>query len=472
MNSLDRFGKIRVLGFSVFVSIILIFARNIPFFWDMSYISKISNYILDVNFTKIIFPGIDNGTPPLFSLYFAALFKIFGKSLLVSHLAITPFVVIIFSQYQILLNRFVNKRFHTLAFVILIAEPAFSAQVLFSGYDIVLTALIMTAANAILKNNKLLLGIALIAIPLLSNRGFSFVVALLIADFLINCAEKASFKNIAFRLIPYFICFLIYALWLTYYWCITGWFVVPAQNKFLMSAGGIEWIFRNLFYIVWKITDSGRIALFLMIGSLLFYTRKSKNTIDSNKLIVFIFSIVITYILIFAALKPLVSQRHFIAVYVFSILLFFNLIEFSKPFVSKLLISVLLFCFIGGNFIMYPERFGNAWDSSLKSLPYFKFENELHDFVIKEKIDPSTIAAQFPMNFDRRFTHLENNSFAYTDIDSRPLAENSYVVFSNISNSFSPECAAELNKNWVLLKQFQSGPVYIRLYKNPGITDK
>ncbi len=462
--------KALVIVFSFLAIFVAVFFKAIPMFWDMSYVSQVANHIYDTNFSSVIFPNIDNGSPPLFSLYFALLWTIFGKSLLVSHLAVIPFVILLFYQFQILLERFVEKRFHFAAFLLLAAEPAFSTQVIYSGYDIAMASLVLLGVNALLNKNVRWLVIALLALPLLSPRGFSFVIALFVIDFILNFRKPFQIRTISRFIMPYFISLLLFVSWLFYHAYITGWLIVSAENSYMVYIGDGEWIVRNLVYIFWKNIDSGRAILFIFTAMLLIKTiRISREQKNFRVLLIIIFSLIITYVGFFAGIHSLVAQRHFIPVYIFSIVLFTNLLVFVKNRLARMLVMMTLIALLSGNLWTYPERFGNAWDASLKSLPYFKLENELHDFILTNKMDPNSVGADFPMNFDRKYTHLETESFAFCDIDKKPIDQFTFVVQSNISNAFNIETSNLLSKNWILLKQFSGPIIYIKLYKNPAL---
>ena len=115
---------------------------------------------------------------------------------------------------------------------------------------------------------------------------------------------------------------------------------------------------------------------------------------------------------------------------------------------------------------MYPERFGNGWDASIKFIPYFKIEKELDAYISSNSIDPTLVGAEYPMHFSRYDTYLAKDDFTYTDIDKKDFDKWDYIAQSNISNTFTPAEIQVLKKDWMLMKEFSSWPVYIRLYKN------
>lgn len=464
-------GKPLVFGFSFLFLLSTLFLGNIPFFWDMSYIAKVAVHIYECNFTAVIFPEFNNGFPPLFSMYFAALWKLFGKSLLVSHLAILPFVFIIFVQFYKLLKRYVAPGLQFPAFLVLLAEPAFLTQFLLTGYDIVICALVLLSINSILENKRYLNVLAVVLLPVVSTRGFAFVAALYFFELYVTQKKPYKIATILRLSVPYLASLFVFGLWKPYHYHYTGWFFVSEENKYIYSGSTLNWIIRNLTYIFWKIMDSGRIFLYACIAILFFRQvkkPKSPRIKETLAICVLLFS---SYVVFFVSLHSMVAQRHFISIYVLSIILFFQLLTGLQKKTRNTLIFLVNALFFAGNFWMYPVRFGNAWDASLKVIPYFKTENEFRDYTVSRKINPAEVGAQFPMNANRKYTYLEPESFEFCDIDTKPAGKFRYIVHSNICNAFKPEQIEMLSKKWILLKQFQSGQVYIRLYENPDFKE-
>jgi len=120
-----------------------------------------------------------------------------------------------------------------------------------------------------------------------------------------------------------------------------------------------------------------------------------------------------------------------------------------------------------GNFIIYPERFGNGWDSSLKTLPYFNLKKQFDNYLVSSNINPMMVGVKFPMDFDNYDCYLNGEHLAFVDMDKKPYTEMPYIVQSNISNTFTPEEIQTLNGKWKLVKEIRAWPVYIKLFKNP-----
>ncbi|MBL0080448.1 MAG: hypothetical protein IPP53_15465 [Bacteroidetes bacterium] len=89
-NFSRRLRLVLPLSFAWFIIWIIATANN-PFFWDTVLTSKIAQYFYENGFGNLIVPiDLDAGHPPFFQIYLSILWKLFGKSLLVSHLAMLP----------------------------------------------------------------------------------------------------------------------------------------------------------------------------------------------------------------------------------------------------------------------------------------------------------------------------------------------------------------------------------------------
>ncbi|MEK7253678.1 MAG: hypothetical protein AAB316_02970, partial [Bacteroidota bacterium] len=86
----------RILPFFFYFTALLAtyLVRNHPFFWDtIQLASKHAHFFYDTDFQSLILPeNIDSGHPPAFGMYLALVWKIFGKTLTVSHFAMLPFL--------------------------------------------------------------------------------------------------------------------------------------------------------------------------------------------------------------------------------------------------------------------------------------------------------------------------------------------------------------------------------------------
>lgn len=461
LNTLSKKIPVPVLVFSLLYLLIIIASSSIPMFWDMNYMSQISNMIYDSNFSIFYSDALDNGSSPLYSIYIAGIWSIFGRSLFITHLAIFPFVAGIVYQFYLLLIRFVDKKYTAFAFLLLLIEPTLITQTILTGYDLILCFLFLLALNGIYNKKRGLILLAVIFIPLINIRGVSIVISVFIIDLIFNTGNFRSIKLFLKSSFPYMASMLLLLLWMLYHYHLSGWLFLSHRRSWAHHYAGIEGMIRNLAYALWKLFDFGRVFILMLIVIL-----SVKIKIRNNPLLkVLIFSI-LSFLIFFLPFSYPASHRHFIHLYPVIILLFVFLISLQKQKIFRITVSVLAIIFlITGNLWVYPERYGNGWDASLKSLPYFKLKTRLDAYIIDKSIDFSSVGSKWPMNFDNYDTKLDTIHFSFTDIEMLPLVKNEYIAQSNICNNFTAAEIEELNKSWTLEKEFSSWPIYIRLYR-------
>ncbi|NTW34073.1 MAG: hypothetical protein HGB12_15895, partial [Bacteroidetes bacterium] len=267
-----------LFAFIALYTLIILISASIPMFWDMEYISKISNHIYDNNFSSLIFSDTDSGATPLYSTYLAVLWVIFGKSLFVNHIAILPFVTGILFQYYKLANRFLDKKYVVFSFIILLLEPTITSQTILAGYDLVFCFLFLFGLNSVFDNNRYKIALSVIAMPLLNSRGFSLVCSIFLIDFYINSAGYSNIKKFLKNIAAYLPAIIFLIVWLLYHYMSTGWFIVSGSRERFHHISGLEEIFRNLIYIAWKINDFGRVVIYFVIFILAYKVIKSNKS--------------------------------------------------------------------------------------------------------------------------------------------------------------------------------------------------
>ena len=466
INNLSKSTTI-IFVFSALYFAAILLSASTPMFWDMAYVSKISNLIFDNNFSKIIFPEFDNGTPPLYSIYISILWKIFGKSLFICHIAILPFVIGLVYQFYKLSSKFLPQKQIIFALILLFIEPTILTQTILAGLDLVFCFLFLFGLNSVLENKRYMIALSVIAIPLLNSRCFTSVFSIFLIDCYINRSEYLNIKKFAKSIVAYLPALIFLIIWLLYHYLNTNWFAVSNNRAKYHHFNGLEEIFRNFIYIVWKIVDFGRVVIYIVVLIFAFKIFKSKNKKGISLIIIMLLSI-IPYLFFFLPFSYPVSHRHFMIIYIIgSLTVVYFLLTLNKKPHRIIIYTVITISLIIGNFWLYPERFGNGWDSSLKSIPYFKLKEKFDSYIKISKINPADIGADFPMNFDNYDTYLSETHFQFTDIDKKPLDKFRYIVQSNISNNFIPNEINTLNNKWILLKTFKSKQIYIKLFKNP-----
>jgi hypothetical protein len=170
-----------------------------------------------------------------------------------------------------------------------------------------------------------------------------------------------------------------------------------------------------------------------------------------------------------ALLSNPISHRYFLPIFVITSISFTYIIQFIKSLKIKVLLSsfILINIFIG-NFWIYPEKYGNGWDTSIKSLSYFEIRDKMFDYIKRNNIETKDIGTEFPIFANLKFSDLKNNNFNIMDMDIKGMQNHKYIIQSNISNSFSPEEIELLNNKWIKVVEYQKHQVYIKLFRNPN----
>ena len=113
------------------------FPGNI-FFWDTIQLgAKHATFFYNTSFTEAFLPDeFDSGHIPAFGMYLAFCWKLFGKSLMVSHLGMLPFLLGIVYQSFLLVKKFVPSKYIWLALLIFLADATLLSQSILVSPDI------------------------------------------------------------------------------------------------------------------------------------------------------------------------------------------------------------------------------------------------------------------------------------------------------------------------------------------------
>jgi hypothetical protein len=463
-----------LLGGLAFYLIVGFSSSSLPFFWDMVNFSRMAQYYLSVNFHQMVVPEhIDDGHPPLFILYLASCWKIFGKSLFVFHMCILPFMFGVLWEYFKMARKWIHPGAIPIAIVLLCIEPTYLSQSIIGGQDIIIVYFLLLAVNSISEGKKTMYGLSLLILSLLNLRGFLLVFPLGIYHLFIVCKLNPArsfliqLKNKRAEFIPYIPVFSAIFFWGIYHYNIRGWAFFPPTRMAHRSLASSEQILRNCIYIIWKMIDFGRIIPFGILFISLIKGKLSKHI--PHPFFMLIILITSFFFLSMAPLTNPIGHRYFIIVYLFVSIAVAQILYSFNRHQMQIVFSILIVFLLGGNFILYPEKYGNGWDSSLKFLPYFKVREKMETYIDKQRIDTKKIASGFPLRAEPRYSKLNNTSYFICDKDSLVFTSFDYILQSNVCNTFTEAQINVLHSaTYQKLADYESGQVYIRLYKKTG----
>jgi len=461
--------KNKVLFFTFLFFVLLTWlSSSIPFFWDTTIIAKLTHDFYDNGINGLIPPmDSDQGGFSMFSLYMVSVWKMFGKTLLVSHFALLPFLFLIVYNYYKLACNFLQDKFVVLAMILLMIEPCLISQSILMGYDIMMIAFFLWALNALLNEKRLLFSIVLVFLCMCNNRGIMLSAALFFLD--IYFFKKKYLKIISWSLVKtYLPSIIIFGLWLIYHHYKTGWYIINPLKEDTHQAFvfGVKPL-KQLGYIFWKIMDMGRVVLWIvgLIGAFYFY-KKNKSVFKEVIYITIIPLLLLIAGMIFIG-NP-IGHRYFIVIFLLLNILFcYVLQQLQKNKMIYIIYGFAMIVLISGNFWMYPVKYGNNWDSSLKVVPVFDLKKEVDDYITKNNISVTNVGTQFPFIIAEKYMYLNDKNTHYENVWSGPIYKFPYFLYSNVINTDIPEQFEEARKNWTLIKKFKKGQVVFELYKNP-----
>lgn len=472
------FQKKQVAQFivSLYFIILVLASSSLPFFWDCMLYSRIAQWFIHTGFESVILPqALDTGHSPVFPLYLASFWKLFGETLFVSHLLMLPFLIGIGFQLINLAERFFHPNHFYTGLLILLIEPTFLAQSTMVSLDIAIVFFYLLGLNGILNRQKFFVFISVIFLSLLSLRGVVLSASLFFTHLILffpknKTASKEILRISALYIISGFIAFG----WYLYHYSQTGWMFFTPSASWSAHRGTVDFAgaLKNIAIIVRNLLDFGRIALWIAIVLLFVITIRQFRTIKQfpatlKKNTIIICVPLVVQSLSFIPFSNAIGHRYFMIVYLLAVAQFFNLLKHCLPFISvkirKAAIAGVILFFLSGHFWVYPDKIAKGWDSSLAHLPYFDLRDKMMTYIEKKQWDKTSIGSEFPMLTPYSITRLQGDSVS---LQQKNLKRHRQIIYSNVCNNFSEQEIDSL-KQWEKVMSFRKGQVKMILYQKP-----
>lgn len=466
--------KAAIIAICILYALLTWWVKDHSFFWDSVLLGSVyGDWYYSHNFRHLFVPADIAGYPPLFGMYLAAGWKLFGKSLAVSHWLMLPFLWGIVLQVYLLVRKVVPAPWVVPGMLLLLLEPTLLAQSTQVAPDVILVFLYLLALNAILSKQRILLAVGVVFLALLSPRGTIAVVALFVTDFLLDLPGSAQdwFRYGINKMLAYVPAFLLTLGWLILHYQHFGWIGYDPNSQWgtytkLVDMPGF---FRNILILIWRLLDFGRLAIWLVGLLLLGILYKNKSAALSSPVLKKLLFIFLVPLLVYAAvLLPYtnpIGHRYLIVIYLgVTLVVLYLLAQVDAKRLQLGLYVLMLSGCIGGHFIVYPERVAQGWDGSLAHMPYFSLRRQMIQWMDQQHIPVETTGSAFPNLYPIGVIELNNDPRAFKEFD---LSSDPFIFYSNVYNDFSDQALDELTKDWMLLHEFKKGQVYIRLYQSP-----
>lgn len=453
--------QIEIFFFLFFVTVAIL-SMGVPFFWDGISRSVRASWYYEQNFNSILLPNaLNSGHPSLFSFLLAVSWKVFGKSLWVSHLLVVPFVIGVAYQIILLGRRFLDEKSRVLFYCIVALSPTLLTQSLMIHPEIIMLFCFLVAFNN-LQGNRIWMTMALVGLALLNIRGIILIGIL----FLFNIQERRKGESphtVIQMLLPYFIVTLVIIKWMVYHYIKLGWVLFTPSESWSehRQVANVLHMIKTLVVVIKAHVDNGRIVITGVGIWLIWKYRKMFVFKQVKPLIRSGITFTICYLLVLVPFTSPISNRYFMFNYLLMAAIFSYLVA-QFPFKKMMSIfSVSLVVLVSGNFWIYPDRIAKSWDSMLGVMPYFELRENMLDYIEEKQLNYKEVGSEFPF-VGKSVTDLVPSESFFEEYD---LHEFNYIVLTNISNEFKDEDWAKIKTNWTLEKSFRSMGVYVDLYR-------
>lgn len=452
---MDATGQIKKYGFCAiglaYVAGIALSA-NLPVFWDMYGQVKTAAWYLDHGFADLLPNGhgfSDNGHLPLYPLYLAALFKIFGMKLWVAHFSVLPFILGLLWQLQKFSARYIHDWKVVLVLALTFFHPAILSQTIYFSNEIALAFFGLWLLNALLNDRASHICMSSLMLCLFNTRGIALVLVLLVY-FLWK--KKSNAWYLVYGVIGW-------GLWMLMHYKMAGWLLQNPENMEHRSTASFLVMGRNAVLALWKMLDLGSVFGW---AALLVIAFKAKKLTEPMKLLLLVSFPV--WLMCIPLTNP-VSNRYFLLSYVLLLPAFVHALQVLPKKMFRLVVLCLAVVLFSNNGVTYPNKYGNAWDCSLKSLPYFELRQQLDDYLETQHVSAKDVEAGFQLYFNDRYYLLNGNDREYALLSDTKMPGAEYVADSDICNNYNAKREQYLADNYKLVKSLGKGAVYIHLFR-------
>jgi len=463
------------------VPVLLIYAAlgvlclNNGYFWDtIQQISKEAHGYYQTGFSSLLLPATDTGAdavatgyhPPLMGMVTAALWKIFGYRLWVSHAFVMLWAVVLVCNVWKLLTRLFSHRMAGWVLLIVMLEPTVLTQFAIASPDFILLTAFIVALRGMLEHKSRLLALGLIVLCAVNMRGIFagaglFVVQLYYSR--LQVSKALNLRSVFNIMLPYLPALVLTAAYFGYYFAARGWFFTHAGGHYSLPSGAGA-VVKHLAEYGLRSVENGRIVIWLIGIYVAFHLSKKMKTLSAELIAVLLLFALLAglYLLLGCFTRMPFSARYFMPqFFLLTVLVLKGLTEIVTG--RKILVYlIVVLCFeLTGHLWIYPRKIAKSWDCTLAHLPYYGLRAECFQYIDKQGWNYKDISGGFCLYGNRRFTELGN-----ADKTVGTSTNNRYFIYSNISN-VDDSLFDELENPtyWTPVRQFEKGAVVIIIYE-------
>ena len=414
----------------------ILFSSDNSFFWDsVVQVSVPANWYFEHNLIPAFLPDeYATGHSTIVGYYLSVVWKVFGRSLLVSHMAMLPFAFGILFQLDNLTEKAgLNKKDSGLILLAVVCDATLVSQLSMVTFDVVHIFFFLWCLNSILDKKPIKISIAFTFLMLISLR--ASLSAFGILSFALYYIYQEDKRFTLEKFTPFLPGLMGFGILQLVFYLEKGWFAAnpgsAGYDLFLGFASKTE-VLRNIGLVGWRLIDFGRVGLWLVFLGILFNSVKKKTLYDSffrNIFIAALFQLIFIFPLVIVFKNPF-GHRYFLPVIIsVSIIVTYWVLKYSR--LKYILYTFTLLILLSGYFWIYPLKIAQGWDSTPAHWPYFKVRSEMMMKIKEKGIPYNEIGTFFPNTGSVKNIDLEDSEIYMKDAD---LLTHNYILYSNIYN--------------------------------------
>jgi hypothetical protein len=461
-NTIAAFRNRAVLLSALLTGLLIWLTREHVFFWDtIQLASKQADWFYQNDFRYLLLPErIDSGHPPGFGIYLALWWKVLGRTLFVSHLAMAPWLFLFFYQLLTLSRELISTyRGYGLALFAL-ANAVWWGQAVLVSPDVALAALFVTGLRATLRWRPWLLALIVAGLAVLSMRAMFVGVAFFLwRSYDLWCRQERSGAAYLRALLPFLPGGLIGLAFLSYHYLATGWVGYHADSPWApaFTRVGFSTLLRNGVIFGWRIADYGHLFCWLALAYVGWSVPESRRDSLAQQLLALLVILLLLLGLPVVLHQGLLNHRYFLPIYLtLDVLTAYLLLRFASAR-GYWLVGIGL---LSGNLWLYPQSIAQGWDATPAHLPYYQLRQELLDTIEARGIAPDSVGTAFP----------ERGPFDDRDLSGRQagfhpyeLGRDRYILHADVMNDLDGDLP-ELRRRYRKIAETQhwwlSGALY------------
>ena len=436
MSHTEQNRTIKLVFYIVVSLSFTLFNSDNSFFWDsILQVSVPANWYFDHNFTQAFLPDeYATGHSTIMGFYLAVVWKVFGRSLLTSHMAMLPFVFgIIFQLHNLIGKARLNQKDSGLILMAVACDATLLSQISMVTFDVAHIFFFLWCLNSILDKRNFNISISFTFLMLTSLRASLSGFGILPFALYLNYLEEKHFTLEKIK--PFLPGLAVFGILLVVFYLEKGWIIAnpkSADYNLFLGFASIKEVLRNIGLVGWRLIDFGRVGLWLVFLGILINSVKKKTLYDPffrNIFFIALFQLMIIFPFVIIFKNPF-GHRYFLPVIIsVAIIVTYWVLKYSR--LKYVLFSLIFLVLLTGYFWIYPLKIAQGWDATPAHWPYFKVRAEMMIKIKEMGIPYNEIGTFFPNNNSTKYIDLKDNGIDLKDAD---LLTDNYILYSNIYN--------------------------------------